>query len=307
MKILVTGGAGFIASHVTDAYVEMGHEVVVLDDLSTGKVENINPKAKFYEMDIQDEKVKSVFQDEKFEVVNHHAAQMDIRKSVADPLYDARVNILGTLNLLQNSVENNIKKFIFISSGGAVYGEQEQFPASETHQTNPLSPYGVTKLTGEKYIYFFHTTYGLQYGILRYANVYGPRQSPHGEAGVVAIFTTRLLNSDAPTINGEGKQTRDYVFVGDVVNANKKLLNYDQSDVFNIGTAKETDVNEIFGYLNQLCGTDQPELHGPVKPGEQMRSVVDYSKAQRLLDWQPFAKLKDGLEKTVASFRSSTI
>lgn len=303
MKILVTGGAGFIGSHVTDAYIAAGHDVVVLDNLSTGKKENINPGAKFYEMDIQDEKLKAVFAEEKFDVVNHHAAQMDIRKSVADPLYDARVNILGTLNLLQNSVDNNVKKFIFVSSGGAVYGEQEQFPAPETHKTDPLSPYGVAKLTGEKYLYFYHTSYNLDYGVLRYANVYGPRQSPHGEAGVVAIFTTRLLNGENPTINGDGKQTRDYVFVGDVVAANVKLLKFQANEVFNIGTAKENDVNYIFDRLNQACGAKKERLHGPAKKGEQLRSVVDYRKAKKLLNWEPQVALDDGLEKTVAFFK----
>ncbi len=303
MKILVTGGAGFIASHVADAYIKAGHEVVIIDNLSTGKIENINPNAKFYQLDILDEKVKAVFRTEKFDLVNHHAAQMDIRKSVADPLYDARVNILGTLNLMQNSVDFNVKKFIFISSGGAAYGEQEIFPAPETHPTRPLSPYGVTKLTGEKYLYFYHTAYGLQYNVLRYANVYGPRQSPHGEAGVVAIFTTRLLNGEVPVINGDGKQTRDYVYVGDVVRANVELLNFNQNETFNIGTSIETDVNQIFHHLNSLCGSNKPEQHGPAKKGEQLRSVIDYSKATQLLGWKPEVDLANGLKKTVEFFK----
>jgi UDP-glucose 4-epimerase len=303
MKILVTGGAGFIASHVADAFITAGHDVVIIDNLSTGKIENINPKAKFYQLDILDEKVKDIFQTEKFDLVNHHAAQMDIRKSVADPLYDARVNILGTLNLMQNSVDFNVKKFIFISSGGAAYGEQEIFPAPEIHPTRPLSPYGVTKLTGEKYLYFYHTTYGLQYNVLRYANVYGPRQSPHGEAGVVAIFTTRLLNGESPVINGDGKQTRDYVYVGDVVRANVKLLDFHQNETFNIGTSIETDVNQIFNHLNLLCGLNQPEQHGPAKKGEQQRSVIDYTRATQLLNWKPEMDLVNGLKETVEFFK----
>ena len=303
MKILVTGGAGFIASHVADAYIEHGHEVVIVDNLSTGKRENINPKAIFYEMDIQDPELKTVFEKEKPDVVNHHAAQMDIRKSVADPLYDARVNILGTLNLLQNAVAAKVKKVIFVSSGGAVYGEQEQFPAPETHSTHPLSPYGVTKLTGEKYLHFFNTTYGLKYNVVRYANVYGPRQNPSGEAGVVAIFSTKMLAGETPTINGDGLQTRDYVFVGDLVRANLALLDFEKVDVFNLGTGKETTVNEIFQTLNDVIGCGLTETHGPAKPGEQMRSVVDCTKAGKLLDWKPEVTLSDGLKKTIDSYR----
>lgn len=303
MKILVTGGAGFIASHVTDAYIEQGHEVVIVDNLSTGKRENINPKATFYEMDIQDPELKTVFENEKPDVVNHHAAQMDIRKSVADPIYDASVNILGTLNLLQNAVEAKVKKVIFVSSGGAVYGEQEQFPAPETHSTRPLSPYGVTKLTGEKYLHFFHTTYGLKYNVFRYANVYGPRQNPHGEAGVVAIFTTKMLAGETPTINGDGLQTRDYVFVGDLVRANLAVLDFDGVEAFNLGTGKETTVNEIFTTLNDVIGCGLAETHGPAKPGEQMRSVVDCSKAGKLLNWKPEINLSEGLKKTIDSYR----
>ncbi|MCI0512816.1 GDP-mannose 4,6-dehydratase [candidate division KSB1 bacterium] len=304
MKILVTGGAGFIGSHVTDAYLTAGHEVTVIDDLSTGKVANINPQAVFHQIDIQDPRVKDIFKQGQFDVVNHHAAQMDIRKSVADPLFDARVNILGTLNLLQQAVDHQVKKVIFISSGGAIYGEQEIFPAPETHATWPLSPYGVTKLTGEKYLYFYHVAYGLQFNVLRYANVYGPRQNPHGEAGVVAIFTTKLLQGEAPTINGDGKQTRDYVYVGDVVRANVKLLTCPYNEAFNIGTGLETDVNYIFNQLNQLCGAHQPELHGPGKKGEQLRSVVDHQKARKLLDWKPEVSLEQGLELTVKYFKT---
>jgi UDP-glucose 4-epimerase len=303
MKILVTGGAGFIGSHIVDAFVERGHEVVVVDDLSSGRRENVNEQATFVEMDIRDDRVSELFARERFDVVCHQAAQMDVRRSVADPIFDARVNVLGTLNLLQSSVQNGVKKFLFASTGGAIYGEQDTFPADEEHPLRPLSPYGITKLTGEKYLYFYQVTYGLQHVILRYANVYGPRQNPHGEAGVVAIFTTRMLAGEQAVINGDGEQTRDYVYVADVVRANLLALDYPDSEVFNIGTGIETTVNQIFRTLNELTGAGAPEYHGPSKPGEQLRSVLSYDKATRLLGWKPEVELHDGLRRTVEYFR----
>lgn len=304
MKILVTGGAGFIGSHLTDAFIELGHEVVVVDNLVTGRKENLNPKAKFYEADIRGAEIAEIFAREKFQVVCHQAAQMDVRKSVADPRYDADVNIIGTLNLLEQAGKTGVQSILFASSGGAMYGEQEQFPAEEEHRTWPASPYGITKLTCEKYIAFFGKNYGMKYGLMRYANVYGPRQSPHGEAGVVAIFTSRLLAGEQPIINGDGKQTRDYVYVGDVVRANVAALNYAHSDYFNVGTGIETDVNELFGHLNRITGNRAQEQHGEAKPGEQMRSVLDWSKAKRLLGWEPQMKLSDGLLETVKWFQN---
>ncbi|MBC8183083.1 NAD-dependent epimerase/dehydratase family protein [candidate division KSB1 bacterium] len=304
MKILVTGGAGFIASHVTDAYINQGHEVVVIDNLSTGIRDNINAQASFVEMDIQDSQIFDLFEKEKFDVVNHHAAQMDIRLSVKDPTFDARNNILGTINLAEAAVRNDVKKFIFISSGGAIYGEQDYFPADEIHPTRPLSPYGIAKLTGEKYLYYYNKTYDLNFVSLRYANVYGPRQNPHGEAGVIAIFASKLFNNETPVINGEGKQTRDYVYVADVVQANVKALNYNQSDYFNIGTGIETDVNELFYHVNHLTDSHVEEKHGPAKPGEQQRSVLNNKKAKELLNWQPTVQLEDGLKKTVDFFKT---
>lgn len=304
MKILVTGGAGFIGSHVTDAFINQGHDVVVIDNLSSGNTENINPKAKFYEVDIRNkEKINQIFETEQFDVIDHHAAQMDVRKSVADPIFDAENNILGTINLLEASAKTNVKKVIFISTGGAIYGEQDYFPADEQHPLRPLSPYGITKLTGEKYLHFYYHTYNLSYVILRYANIYGPRQNPHGEAGVVAIFTTKMLNQEQPIINGDGKQTRDYVYVGDVVNANVKALTYDKIDYFNIGTDIETDVNEIFRTINELTGGQTDEIHGQAKPGEQLRSVLNWNKAKESLDWSPQTNLKAGLKNTVEFFR----
>ncbi|HZY10966.1 MAG TPA: NAD-dependent epimerase/dehydratase family protein, partial [Bacteroidota bacterium] len=226
MNILVTGGAGFIGSHVADACISSGHSVFIIDDLSMGKREYLNSNAKFLKMDIRDEKVREVFQKEKFDVLIHHAAQMDVRKSVDDPLFDASVNIVGTLNLLENCRSSGVRKFIFASTGGAIYGEQDYFPADETHPVRPCSPYGVSKLSIEKYLNYYHVVYGLNYICLRYANVYGPRQNPHGEAGVVAIFTSKMLSGDQPVINGNGKQTRDYVYVEDVVRANLSALSY---------------------------------------------------------------------------------
>ncbi len=304
MKILVTGGAGFIGSHLADAFLTLGHEVVIVDNLITGQRDNIPPRAKFYEADIRSAEMAAIFAQEKFHAVCHQAAQMDVRKSVADPRYDAEVNILGTLNLLEQARETGVQKFIFASSGGAMYGEQEQFPAAEEHRTWPASPYGITKLTCEKYIAFFGQNYNMKYVLLRYANVYGPRQSPHGEAGVVAIFTSRLLAGQHPVINGDGKQTRDYVYVHDVVKANVAALNYARSDYFNIATGVETDVNELFQLLNRATGGRASEQHGPAKAGEQMRSVLDASKARRLLGWQPAMPIQQGLADTVHWFQN---
>lgn len=304
MKILVTGGAGFIGSHLTDAFINLGHEVVVVDNLVTGRKENLNPKAAFYEADIRGPLMTTIFERERFDAVCHQAAQLDVRKSVADPRYDADVNIIGTLNLLEQARATGVQKILFASSGGAMYGEQEKFPADEEHRTWPASPYGITKLTCEKYIAVFGQMYGMSYGLMRYANVYGPRQSPHGEAGVVAIFNARLLAGEQPVINGDGKQTRDYVYVGDVVRANVAALNYAHSDYFNVGTGIETDVNELFAIINRATGNRAQEQHAPAKAGEQMRSVLDYSKAKRLLGWEPKMSLQAGLAETVEWFRS---
>ncbi|UCE05764.1 MAG: GDP-mannose 4,6-dehydratase [bacterium] len=303
MKILVTGGAGFIGSHVADEFIKQGHEVVIVDNLSMGRLENVNLRARFIKMNVQDPEILELFEKEKFDVVNHHAAQMDIRLSVDDPIYDANNNIIGTINLLQTSVKNGVKKFIFISSGGAIYGEQDYFPADEQHPTRPLSPYGITKLTGEKYVFFYQYVYNLKLVILRYANIYGPRQNPKGEAGVVGIFSSRMLTGEQPIINGNGLQTRDYVYVGDVVTANLKALDYSDNDYFNIGTGIETNVNELFRRLNHLTHAGTEEVHGPAQPGEQLRSVLDIEKAKKLLDWTPQVTLDEGLTKTVEYFK----
>jgi UDP-glucose 4-epimerase len=303
MKILVTGGAGFIASQIADAYLAEGHNVTILDDLSTGFQENINPAAKFIKQSICDPGIVDFFKKERFDLVNHHAAQVDVRKSVADPLLDANTNILGSINLFQSCIKTGVKKIIFASTGGAIYGEQEYSPADEAHPTSPISPYGITKLTIEKYLYFYHLEHKLNYTILRYANIYGPRQNPFGEAGVVAIFANKLLKTEQPVINGSGEQTRDYVFVEDVVKANLLAIKDEQCDIYNVGTAIETNVKVIYKILNDTIGKGQEEKHGPAAPGEQMRSVITSEKLYKKFNWKPATPLKEGLEKTVDYFR----
>lgn len=303
MNILVTGGAGFIGSNVADAFINEGHHVIIIDNFSSGKKENVHQKAKVYAMDIQDDSVGNIFRDEKIDVMCHLAAQMDVRRSVADPKFDASVNVLGFLNLMEQGRKHGLKKVLFSSTGGAIYGEQDYFPADESHPTRPLSPYGITKLTTEKYLFFYKEIYGIDHVILRYANIYGPRQNPHGEAGVVAIFSQKMLKGEQPIINGEGKQTRDYVFVGDVVRANLLGLNYKGSNIFNIGTGVETDVNQLFQHIKSLTGSDCEEKHIPAKAGEQMRSVISSKKIGEILGWSPKVTLKEGLKRTVEFFK----
>jgi len=307
LKILVTGAAGFIASQIADAFIEEGHQVVIVDDLSTGYEKNINSKAKFVKANICDKSLEKLFETEKFDVVNHHAAQMDVRRSVKDPEFDATTNILGTINLLQNCVKFGVKKFMFASTGGAVYGEQDYFPADEKHNQQPKSPYGISKLAVEKYLYFYHSEHKLNYTILRYANIYGPRQNPFGEAGVVAIFSTKLLKGEQPIINGHGKQTRDYVFVGDVVKANLLGLKDEVSDVYNIGTGIETDVNQLFHFINNITRANKEEKHGPTAAGEQLRSVITSDKLFNNFGWRPSTKLEDGLKVTVEFFKNNLV
>ena len=303
MRIVVTGGAGFIASHIADAYIERGHEVHIVDDFSTGQRANLNSKATVHQTDIADGYSVKLVEQIKPDILSHHAAQMDVRHSVADPTFDARVNILGFINLLEGCKNAGVKKVIFASSGGAVYGEQESFPASENHITQPASPYGVSKRTGELYLSYYHQTFGLPYVALRYANVYGPRQSTQGEAGVVAIFLALLLKGKTPVINGDGKQTRDYVYVGDVVAANVAALQSDFVGPVNIGTGIETDVITIYDHLRVAVGSDMLAQHGPAKAGEQRRSCIDNRRAGEVLGWRPQVTLQDGLQRTAAFYR----
>jgi len=304
MKILVTGGAGFIGSHVVDAYLAAGHEVLVVDNLCTGKRDNLNPKARFHEFDILDPKTAELIRAERPDILNHHAAQMDVRRSVADPLFDARTNILGTISLLEAARHAGVRKVLFVSSGGAAYGEQETFPAPETHPTWPVSPYGVSKRSGELYCHFYQAEYGMPFVAFRYANVYGPRQDPHGEAGVVAIFSGRMLRGEPVTVNGDGKQTRDYVYVGDVARMSLLALERDATGPVNIGTGRETDVNELAAMMLEVSGSRSEVRHGPAKGGEQRRSVIDIRRAGEVFGWRPEVSLRDGLARTVEFFRA---
>ena len=302
MKVLVTGGAGFIGSHVTDHLIDAGAEVVVVDNLSSGKHGKVNPRARLHEMDIGAEGIRQLFEQEHFDCVDHHAAQMNVRRSVDDPIFDAQVNILGSLNLLQAAVATGVKKFVFASTGGAIYGEQLTFPADETHQTWPMSPYGIAKLSVEKYLTFYHEVYGLSYTALRYANVYGPRQDPHGEAGVVAIFGQHLLAREPAIINGDGEQTRDFVYVDDVVRANVLAATTDLQGIYNVGTGIETSVNVLYAYLAKHTASAAAPQYGPAKAGEQRRSVLDSAKLQAATHWRPIVSLDEGLRHTVAYF-----
>ena len=303
MTVLVTGGAGFIGSHLVDRLVMEGHEAVVVDNLATGKRRNINRAARFYKMDIQSWRLERVFRNERPNVVMHLAAQMDVRKSVEDPMFDAQVNVLGTLNVLQQAVRHGVRKVIFSSSGGAIYGEQEIYPAPEVHVTKPLSPYGLSKLCGEQYLSYYQRVSGLQAVSLRYANVYGPRQDPEGEAGVVAIFIQKMLNNEQAVINGNGRQTRDFVFVDDVVEANLAMMGQETQGTYNVGTGVETSINDLFRILIQHTNSTCKEIHGPAKKGEQARSVIDNTKLRHEISWEPRADLSDGLKKTVEYFR----
>ena len=303
MKILVTGGAGFIGSHIADALINAGHNVHIIDDLSGGFRANINTKATFHELDIRSAEVEELWKAEQFEVMYHEAAQMDVRRSVANPIYDADINVKGFLNLMESGRKNGLKKVIFASTGGAIYGEPEYVPQDEVHPLQPLSPYGITKLVTERYLFFYEQSYGIQWIALRYANVYGPRQNPHGEAGVVAIFIEKMLVNELAFINGNGEQIRDYVYVKDVVQANIKALNYPKSGIFNVGTGKESTVITLFRNLKQLTLTTIPEDYKPAKAGEQMRSVISTEKITKEMGWVCQYDLKVGLAETVGWFK----
>ena len=304
-SILLTGGAGFIGSHVADALLAAGHKVVIIDNLSTGVKANVPSEAEFHHMDIRDSELGGLFKANNFDAVIHHAAQIDVRKSMREPASDAEINVVGSLKLLECCREYNVKKFVFASTGGAIYGEQDYFPADEKHPARPISIYGADKLAVDQYLYVFHRDCDLNAVCLRYANVYGPRQNPLGEAGVVAIFTNRMLEGKQAVINGDGLQTRDYTYVGDVARMNLLALSLEGFHIFNVGTGIETDVVTLFDKLNDLTGTNQTRNHGQAQPGEQLRSCIDSCKVQTRLCWQPDIGLVDGLEKTVNWFKDN--
>jgi UDP-glucose 4-epimerase len=306
MKILITGGAGFIGSHIVDRLVQEGYEVVVVDNLSTGKRKNVNRAARFYRCDIRSRWwLERVFRRERPAIVSHHAAQMDVRRSVLDPKFDAEVNILGMLNVLRHSIKYGVRKTIFASSGGAVYGEPESLPVAESHPIRPTSPYGISKAVGDEYLRYFRDADGLDYVSLRYGNVYGPRQDPSGEAGVVGIFAQKMLRGEQPIINGNGRQTRDFIYVDDVVEANMVAISRAAHGIYNVGTGKETTINELFAMLAGLINPSVREVHGPEKRGEQMRIALDASRLNRELDWESKISLKDGLARTVEYYRKT--
>jgi UDP-glucose 4-epimerase len=303
VKVLVTGGAGFIGSHLVDSLVERGDEVLVLDDVSTGERENVNPAATLRLVDIREPEGAAAVREWRPDVICHHAAQMSVSRSVREPLFDASVNLVGGLKLLEAAREVGAR-FLFASTGGALYGDADVLPTPETYPAWPVSPYGVAKLSFEHYLHCYGVQHGLRYVVLRYANVYGPRQNPHGEAGVVAIFCLKLLAGEQPVINGDGRYLRDYVHVADVVRANLAAL--DAPDVtghFNVGTGRQVDVNRIFELVRELVGSDVPEVHGPARPGDQRTSALDCALIGERLGWRPEVELEDGLEDTVAWFR----
>ena len=304
MKVLLTGGAGFIGSWVGEALIADGNEILIVDDLSTGNIQNIPKDAKFVKADIRDRaRLEKIFEDFKPEIVSHHAAQMNVRNSLEDPIFDAQVNILGTINLLELSIQHEIKKFVFASTGGAIYGEPEVIPCTEDTLPAPISPYGISKYAVEQYLNYYKVVHGISHVVLRYSNVYGPRQNPHGEAGVVAIFCDRIKYGNPCEIFGDGKQTRDYIYVEDVARANILCLNA-KDVILNVGTAIETSVNDIVSKLKTVTNRHVRVVYGPRRPGEVDRIALEIKRAEELLGWSPHVNLEDGLSKTWEWFSS---
>jgi UDP-glucose 4-epimerase len=318
MKILITGGAGFIGSNVVDGYIEKGHSVVVVDNLFTGKKENLNPEATFYEVDIRSPEIATIIEKERPEVINHHAAQISVPASVEDPCFDADVNVKGLLNMLEASRKNGVRKVVFISSGGAIYGEADQYPTTEHYSPQPLSPYAITKLVSEYYLFYYYHQWGLAYTILRYANIYGPRQIPHGEAGVVAIFMNQLMKNQTCTLyhfpNEPSGMIRDYCFVGDIVKANLLALDHGENDMFNIGTEKGTNTLDLFRIIFEEAEKIKTDLDGALqepkrelaRPGDIAKSCLVAEKAGNVLGWRPETSLAKGIDATLEWYQSAT-
>ncbi len=298
-KILVTGGAGFIGSNLVDKLIEQGNEVVVIDNLVSGKEEYLNKEAKFYNLDITSLDIAEVFEEEKFDYVFHLAAQIDVRKSVADPDFDNKINVLGGINILNNCVKNKVKKIIFSSTGGAIYGDTDVIPTPEGHPEMPVSPYGIHKLTFEKYLNYYNKANGLDYVALRFSNVYGPRQYKGGEAGVVSIFIDNAVNCKESIINGDGKQTRDYVYIDDIVNALILAMVSSYTGELNIATEEERNLLEILNFIEKAMGEKVSYKHGDGVLGEQMRSCLSATKAREILDWRPQVNLEEGIKRTI--------
>lgn len=306
MRILVTGGAGFIASHIADAFLKAGHEVLVVDNLSTGSRANLPTAARFVEVDIASPEIRDVVEEFRPEIVDHHAAHADVRESVADPSHDARVNILGTIGLIAASVDAGVRKFIFASSGGAIYGDPEAMPIDETHPPRPISPYAASKAAGEVYLETFSRVHGLDYTILRYPNIYGPRQHPYTEEGqVVALFGRMMLEGREPTIFGDGEQQRDFLYVGDVVDANLRALESGSRGTFNLGHGVGVSVNQLVEALRPLTGYTGEVGYAPARPGEVYRIALNASRAREGLGWTPRTPLEEGLRQTVEWLRST--
>jgi UDP-glucose 4-epimerase len=305
MRILVTGAAGFIGSHVADAYVRLGHDVAIVDDLSRGFEKNVNPKARFYRVDVQDRMaLEDIFEKEHPEVVNHHAAQMDVRRGVREPIFDASVNILGSLNILELAVAHKTRRIVYISSAGAGYGEPAQLPVGEDYPINPITPYGISKHTVEHYLFTFKVLYGIEYVVLRYGNIYGPRQNSQGEAGVFAIFSEQMLAGIQPVIYGDGTKIRDYVFIDDVVRANILALDHGGGEIFNIASGEPTSDYEVFCQVRDHLGVAGVEpRYTSRRPGEIDNIVLDIAKAKRLLGWEPSISLTEGARRSVEYFQ----
>jgi UDP-glucose 4-epimerase len=306
MKILVSGGAGFIASHVAEGYLGAGHSVAIIDDLSTGKEENLPAQAKFFHCDITDmARTEEIIAREQPEIINHHAAQMDVRRSVREPLFDAKVNIIGALGLLELAVKHKVRKFLYASTGGASYGQVGTLPVDEKHGTNPICHYGVSKLTLERYLFLYKYLYALDYTVMRYPNVYGPRQNPYGEAGVVAIFAQQMLAGDRPTIYGDGSKTRDYVFVDDIVKANLAFLEHGSGEILNLGCGEAVSDRRIFDLVRAATAYQGDPNYAAVRPGEVAHIALDAGRAHQLTGWAPEVSLTEGIARTVHHIQQS--